>query len=280
MLIVIDPLARRTDGESVRIARDVLCAGAQDATVCVLDRPQAITQALSRRVGRGGRRVVIIGDDRALLRAVRTLHLHGRLGASPLAVVPVGPESSVAVARALGVPTDAVAASRAALSGTDRRLDLLTDDTGGVVLGGLGIPAPRPVLRVVPFVRRPVRQRRRLRVEADGRVLADLDRPVAGVSVRAADGLAEVEVRPGPAAEAVTARATSVTVSGQAFSYRANAMTQGPTRTRTWTVRPGALRLTMPAPPPPPATPAAPTTLVTPPPGPLPRGFPPTYPPR
>jgi hypothetical protein len=245
VLIVIDPLARRTDGESVRIARDVLCAGARDASVCVLDRPQAITQALRRRAG-NGRRVVIVGDDRALVRAVRVLHLHGRLGTSPLAVVPVGPGPSVAVARALGVPTDAVTASRAVLSGTDRLLDLLTDDTGGVVLGALGIPAPAKPLWLV---RRPVRQRRRprLRVEADGRLLADLDRPVRGVLVRASGGLAEVVVRPSPANDGdVTARATSVTVSGPAFSYRANAATQGPTRTRTWTVCPEALRLTVP----------------------------------
>jgi hypothetical protein len=243
VLIVIDPTARRVDGESVRIARDVLCAGVRDATVCVLDKPQAITQALGRRA-RSGRRVVIVGDDRALLRAVRVLHLHGQLGASPLAVVPVGPDPSVAVARALGVPTDAVAASRAVLSGTDQRLDLLTDDTGGVVLGALGIPATE---RLLPFMRRPCRRRPRLRVEADGRVLADLDRPVAGVSVRAAGGLAEVVVRPCPTDADVTVRASSVTVSGPAFSYRANAVTQGPTRTRTWTVCPDALRLTVPA---------------------------------
>ncbi|MEO3751524.1 diacylglycerol kinase [Streptomyces sp. B6B3] len=242
---MIDPTARRTDGESVRIARDVLCAGATDATVCLLDRPQALAQALRRRVGRG-RRVVIVGDDRALLRAVRVLHLHGRLAASPLAVVPVGPGPSVAVASALGVPTDAVAASRAVLTGTDQRLDLLTDDTGGVVLGALGIPAP-PARMWWPTVHRP---RRRLRVEADGRVLADVDRPVSGVSVRAAGGLAEVVVRPCPDDADVTARATSVTVSGPAFNYRANAVTQGPTRTRTWTVSPDALWLTVPFAPP------------------------------
>ncbi len=30
LLVVIDPVARRTDGESVRIAKDVLSAGAHD----------------------------------------------------------------------------------------------------------------------------------------------------------------------------------------------------------------------------------------------------------
>ena len=239
MLIVIAPTARRTDGESVRIARDVLCAGAPGgATVCVLEKPQAMSHVLARS---GDHQVVIVGDDRALLRAVSALHLRGQLQTSPLAVVPVGPPAAVTLASALGVPTDAVAASRAVLSGTDRRLDLLTDDTGEVVLGPLGIPAPGRV-----WWRSMHRPRRRLRVVADGRLLADLGRRVAGVSVRAEGGLAEVVVRPSPAGENVTARVTSVTVSGPAFSYRANAVDVGPTRTRTWTVRPGALRLTIP----------------------------------
>ncbi|WP_394813917.1 diacylglycerol kinase family protein [Streptomyces litchfieldiae] len=246
MLIVIDPTARRTDGESVRIARDVLSAGAGEVKVCVLEGPHALTRVLARR---NGRRVVIVGDDGALLRAVRLLHRTGELGTSPLAMVPVGPGPSVAVARALGVPTDAVAASRAVLTGTDRRLDMLTDDAGGVVLGPLGIPAPRSRSSGATGLwwRTVHRPRQRLRVEADGRVLADVDRPVAGVSVRAANGLAEVVVRPSPAGAELSARATSVTVSGPAFSYRADALDQGPTRARTWTVRPGALRLTVPA---------------------------------
>ncbi|MDT0270105.1 diacylglycerol kinase family protein [Streptomyces sp. DSM 44915] len=247
--MVIDPTARRVDGESVRIARDVLCAGASDdVKVCVLDQPQAMPRALARRKGR---QVVVVGDDRALLRAVRLLHREGALGARPLGLVPVG--APVAVARALGVPTDAVAASRAVLAGHTRRLDVLTDDAGGVVLGGLGIPAPAagpPIAawrRAVPFPRPRARAGERLRVEADGRVLADLDRPVAEVSVRPADGLADVVVRSGRPEREVRARASSVTVFGSTgFSYRANAVNLGPTRARTWTVRPGALRLTVP----------------------------------
>ncbi|WSA47602.1 diacylglycerol kinase family protein [Streptomyces sp. NBC_01803] len=246
--MVIDPTARQTDGESVRIARDVLCAGsaAGDVKVCVLDQPQAMKRVLARK---GGRRVVIVGDDGALLRAVGLLLRSGELGTSPLGLVPVGPGPTLVVARALGVPTDAVMASRAILGGAVRRVDVLTDDAGGVVLGALGIPAPRarvsgPTALWWRTVHRP---RQRLRVEADGRVLADGDRPVAGISVRATDGLAEVVVSAGPTGQGdVRARALSVTVSGPAFSYRADAVDSGPTRARTWTVRPGALRLTVP----------------------------------
>ncbi|WP_324612836.1 diacylglycerol kinase family protein [Streptomyces specialis] len=247
MLIVIDPTARQTDGEAVRIARDVLCAGtgAGDVKVCVLDQPQAMTRVLARA---GGRRVVIVGDDGALLRAVRLLLRSGDLGAHPLGLVPVGPGETLVVARALGVPTDAVRASRAILAGAVRPVDVLTDDAGGVVLGALGIPAPRARASGPALWWRTVhRPRQRLRVEADGRVLADGDRPVAGISLRAANGLAEVVVSPGTAGNGdVRARATSVTVSGPAFSYRADTEDSGPTRARTWTVRPGALRLAVP----------------------------------
>ncbi|MGW8849987.1 diacylglycerol kinase [Streptomyces xiamenensis] len=247
VLIVIDPAARRADGESVRIARDVLCAGvgAGEAKVRILEGPQAMSRALARR---GSHRVVIVGDDRALVRAVRALHRAGELAVAPLAMVPVGAGPAVALARGLGVPTDAVAASRAVLAGADRALDLLTDDAGDVVLGALGIPAPRPPL--VPWWRRgfgtaQVRGER-LRVEADGRVLVVGDRPVTAVSVRAAGGLAEVVVRGG---SEVRVRAASVTVTGQTgqgFRYRADAMDCGPTRARTWTVLEGGLRLRMP----------------------------------
>ncbi|WP_338058189.1 diacylglycerol kinase [Streptomyces avicenniae] len=246
MLIVIDPTARRSDGESVRIAKDVLCAGASGVKVRVLDQPGTLRRVLA---GRGAHRVVLVGDDRTLLAALALLLREGDgLGTAaggPLAMVPVGPVPLLAVARTLGVPTDPVAASRAVLRGGERRVDLLLDDAGGVVPGPLGIPARRQR----PWHWGTRAGRHRLRVEADGDLLADLDRPVAGVSVRPADGLAEVVVRPcGQAAADVRVRVRTVTVSGATFSYRAGAVDLGPTEARTWTVRPKALRLTVPAP--------------------------------
>ncbi|MDX3540028.1 diacylglycerol kinase, partial [Streptomyces sp. MB09-01] len=90
----------------------------------------------------------------------------------------------------------------------------------------------------------------RLRIEADGVLLADVDQPVEDVSVRTCDdgGPAEVVVRTsgGPADSAVTARAKTVTVSGADFRYRADAAMTGPVRRRTWTLRPGAWTLTLP----------------------------------
>lgn len=145
LLVVVDPLARRTDGEAVRIAKDVLSAGAASTKVCLPEGPEEFARALIRR---GSRRLVVIGDDRALLRAVALLHRRRELAACALSLIPVG--SALGLAHTLGVPTGAVAAARAALDGVERRLDLLVDDSDGVVLGMLRIPvlpgAPPPDL--------------------------------------------------------------------------------------------------------------------------------------
>ncbi|MEU9114878.1 hypothetical protein AB0D04_24600 [Streptomyces sp. NPDC048483] len=319
LLVVIDPVARSTDGESVRIARDVLCAGA-GAKICLPEGPEEFARALAKR---GQRRPVVIGDDRALLRVVGLLHKERELGQVPVAMVPVGAPASVALSRALGVPTDTVAAARTVLDGKERSMDLLTDDSDGIVLGGLRIPYGDGEPAEVPYrpgaASRPVEHagsgngsgsvdghrswwgpaartartalsllaptaglglggRRgrvpthRLRIEADGVVLADLDRPVRAVSVvpgvsgtagmaemaegwkgtatsgrrDGGGGLAEVEVRWPGEARPVRARARAVTVSGADFHYRADAVVGGPVRTRTWTVQAGAWRLTVP----------------------------------
>ncbi|MFD9207338.1 hypothetical protein ACFVZM_13820 [Streptomyces sioyaensis] len=323
LLVVIDPDARSTDGEAVRIAKDVLCAGA-GTKICLPEGPEEFARMLARR---GQRRPVVIGDDRALLRVVGLLHKERELAGVPLSMVPVGSPAAVALSRTLGIPTDTVAAARAVLDGGERAMDLLTDDSDGIVLGSLRIPGgseatgagrgasvPRqssavaaadpadaadspaargggPVGAVnghhpwwTPYARTArtalsllgapaggrwaapragaggrggVRRTRvpgqRLRIEADGVLLADLDRPVRGVSVvpgrrSAADGseLAEVVVHWPGGARPVRTRARAVTVSGADFHYRADALVGGPVRSRTWTVQPAAWRLQLP----------------------------------
>ncbi|GGP34603.1 diacylglycerol kinase family protein [Streptomyces melanogenes] len=262
LLVVIDPVARRIDGESVRIAKDVLCAGAQ-AKICWPEGVEEFSRALARR---GSRRPVVVGDDRALLRTVTLLQRErdvcGDVCASGLAIVPVGTAPLVELARSLGVPTGAVAAARAVLEGAPRRLDLLVDDSGGVVLGDLCIPAPplevrpaaptvwgtcRSLVRTLVRAPAPLSVTHRLRVEADGVLLSDLDRPVVGVSVGVGG---DVVVSRGVGVPGVRARARVVTVSGavsgDGFRYRAGQVVAGPVRTRTWTA--GTWTLTLPPP--------------------------------
>ncbi|MCP3769575.1 MULTISPECIES: diacylglycerol kinase family protein [Streptomyces] len=281
LLVLIDPVARRSDGESVRIAKDVLSAGAT-TKVCLPDGPEEFARALARR---GSRRPVLVGDDQALTRAVGLLHRQRELTGCALSLVPVG--GTLSLARSLGVPTGAVAASRAVLDGTERRMNLLVDDSDGVVLGAVRIPpagaarvregnaeeaedaygAPgagqRPWLRTCRSLVRtlvPVGPPRpapapeggpvRLRVEVDGRMLVDLHRPVESVSVLPGPGgTARVEVRPvsvGAEAAPLLAEGHTVTVSGAHFRYRADALVSGPVSTRTWTAREDAWGLTLP----------------------------------
>ncbi|NUP22246.1 MAG: diacylglycerol kinase [Streptomyces sp.] len=276
LLVVIDPIARRTDGESVRIAKDVLSAGAA-TKVCLPDSPDEFARALARR---GSRRPVVVGDDRALTRAVTLLHRQRELAECVLSVVPVG--GVLSLAGSLGVPTGAVAAARAVLEGVERRLDLLVDDSDGVVLGGLRIPPvrepdvpddaatlesgpARPWLRTCQSLVRNLVPAlgtaagapgpARLRVEVDGATLVDLDQPVEAVSVTpgaaGATGVAAVEVRPasvGAEASPLLAEGRTVTVSGAHFRYGAGAEVSGPLRRRTWTVGAGGLRLVLPGP--------------------------------
>lgn len=265
LLVVVDPVARRVDGESVRIARDVLCAGSV-AKICLPEGPEEVARAVGRR---GRRRTVVIGDDRALLRVVALLHRQRELAAAPLAWVPVGSLPSVSVARALGVPLGAVPAARAVLDGVERRLGLLADDSDGVVLGGLWVPAGDAgrryaAVRGTPAVsarsalallartgpRRGSRPGARLRVEADGVLLANVDRPVGRVAVSApaGGGLAEVTVHPRAGHHPVRATARTVTVSGPDFRYRADNRVRGPVRVRTWTALAEGWRLTVPGP--------------------------------
>ncbi len=89
---------------------------------------------------RGGRRPIVVGDDRALPRVVTLLHRERTLATTPLAMVPVGPPAAVSLASALGIPTDAVRAARTVIDGLDHRLDLLVDDSDGVVIGELSVP--------------------------------------------------------------------------------------------------------------------------------------------
>ncbi|MEU5595617.1 diacylglycerol kinase [Streptomyces sp. NPDC020298] len=278
LLVIIDPLARQADGEAVRIAKDVLSAGAA-TKVCLPDDPEEFARALTRR---GSRRPVVVGDDRALVRAVTLLHRQRELAGCLLSMVPVG--GSLALAETLGVPTGAVAAARTVLDGVERRMDLLVDESDGVVLGALRIPpvpvreaetvgptasvasaSGRPWLRtryrslVRTLAARPTRLAAtvpspgpsRLRVEVDGETVIGLEQPVEAVSVTAGmAGVADVEVRPvsvGAEASPLLASGRTVTVTGADFRYRADAGVAGPVRRRTWRVVEGAWGLTVPS---------------------------------
>ena len=344
LLVVVSPSALAVDGESVRVARDVLGAAFAMKAVVPEDLIE-LERVLSRR---GRRRLVVIGDDQALHHVVQLLHRHSELEAGPVGIIPVGKGHKVALARSLGAAGRPVEAARAVARGAERRLDLLVDEDGGVVLSGLripgrGVPGPGSVAgpgerdcarasapgaedppgdrdqEIEPHaacspransgrsgrapdesaeawysrlgrtagaaarsVTAPLRahgggaHQQFLRVEADGRLLADQDHPVGLISVWNAgsqeresprpdrsgrdgaaveladglmltDGLMEVLVsNPAALGGPYRCRAQRISVTGGLFTYEADHALSGPVRGRTWTVEPGAWRLTVP----------------------------------
>ncbi|MET9616430.1 diacylglycerol kinase [Kitasatospora indigofera] len=263
LLVLLDPAAKQTDGESVRIAKDVLCGGA-DVKVAHPESPSELDRVLSHR---GRRRPVVIGSDLALQRVLQALYRQRELGSDPVGLIPVGRPPELNAARALGVPAEPVRAARAILTGVPRELDLLVDDGGGVVLGAVRIAGTgvrrglgrtggwRSLWAKLAAAEQATGKspegsgehpEARLRVEADGRLLADVHRPVrvVQVSLPLGEGVMEIVVRaPGAL---VRARAASVTVAGRGFGYEADGHPVGPVRSRTWTVHPASWRLLLP----------------------------------
>ncbi|MDR8412064.1 lipid kinase [Nonomuraea sp. 3-1Str] len=241
-----------------------------------------------------GRDPVVLGGDGSLHCLVAALAERGELDSRTVGLVPMGTGNDLA--RALGVPLDPVRAARVAATGEPHALDLLRDDDGGVVVNavhaGVGVEAARTAQPLKPYLRRfayaagsviaGVRTRGvPLRVEVDGRVVADGRRrvlmvgigngrtigggtpitPDAGPADRVADVM--VSFATGPLrrlcyglllklgrhtsrADVVTVRGSRVRLSGPPVHVNADGELIGPYTARTWTVAPHAWRVTLP----------------------------------
>jgi diacylglycerol kinase family enzyme len=190
LLVVIKDDAEGSDEHTVRAAIDALRAQA-DVQVARLAMPGDLDGALHRR---GGRTVVVVGDDDQLHTVVSALHRRNELDETVVALLPDG--SGMDFAASAGIPPDPVAAAQALLGGTERRFDLLIDCRGSVAVNAVQLgrhqrarllggddpetdQAPRPRQRLFPIPARPLH----VRVEADDHVLTDFDRPVLQVTV-------------------------------------------------------------------------------------------------
>lgn len=192
LLVVTNTDAGSTDEASLESSLSVLREGA-DVQVCRTSMPSELESALHRR---GGRTVVVAGGDGTLHNVVSVLHRRNELADAVVALLPFGTGNDFA--RGLGLPLDPAAAAQVVLDGVVRRLDLLEDCRGGVVVNaahvGVGADAARRASSLKPrfgrfayplgAVAAGVRARPlHVRVEADSRVLADFDRPVLMVGV-------------------------------------------------------------------------------------------------
>jgi diacylglycerol kinase family enzyme len=285
-LLVVSRRAGSTDDEEVSAAVEVL-----DAELALCTAPDDLDTALDRL---DGRTLVIAGGDGSLHLAVTKLHLRGMLERTRIGLVPLGTGNDLA--RALEIPLDPAQAAVLVRDGKGKPTDLLLDDAGGVVVNaahvGIGADAAehagqlKPRLGALAYpvgaVRAGLRSTGwRLRVEVDGRIVADSHRRTLMVGIgngrgigggtpllphaEVDDGLLDVMVSQatGPFArirfgaaltsgehltdpQVRSARGRSVTVSGEPVGVNSDGETGVEVRRRTWTVSPGAWTLVRP----------------------------------
>ncbi len=285
-LLIASAKAGSTDDEALTAACDVLGA---ELSLC--EAPDDMDAAFDRL---DGRTLVIAGGDGSLHLAVTRLRARRALESTRIGLVPLGTGNDLA--RVLDIPLEAAEAAALVRDGASRPLDLLVDDSGGIVVNavhvGIGADAaehagrlkPRlgPVAYPIGAVAAGLRSTGwRLRVEVDGRVVADHHRRTLMVGIGNGrgigggtpllpgalvdDGLLDVMVSQatGPVARvrygaALTrgehlqdpavrfARGRSVTVAGEQVGVNADGETGDEVVRRRWSVEPLAWSLIRP----------------------------------
>ncbi|MDF5752095.1 diacylglycerol kinase family protein [Spongiactinospora sp. TRM90649] len=192
LLVIANAAAGGADDDAVERARAVLAAGADVAEATAAD-PARLPALLGEHPGRDP---VVMGGDGTLHALVAALDATGGLGSRTVGLIPMGTGNDFA--RALGLPLDPGEAARVIARGERRRVDLIRDDRGGLVVNalhlGVGVEAVeaaaplKPVLHRLAYAAGALRAGlsttgSRIRVTVDGRVVADGDRKVlmAGV---------------------------------------------------------------------------------------------------
>lgn len=289
-LLLASAQAGSAEDDAIEAARAVL-AEAGPVELVSTATPEELDRALDAC---GSRSLVVAGGDGSLHLAVTRLRARGELADRPIALVPLGTGNDLA--RALGLPLDPAEAARLVLTGRHLPMDLLADDAGGIVINavhvGVGAEAAARAGRLKPLVGllayplgavfAGLRSTGwRLRVEVDGKVLADDHRRSLMVGIGNGpsigggtpllphacpdDGLLDVVVSraTGPLArvrygnalregshltdpDVRTARGRTVTISGEPVGVNADGELGDQVTRRTWTVEPGAWSLLRP----------------------------------
>jgi diacylglycerol kinase (ATP) len=290
LLLITNADAGGNDPESLDKALAVLRA-ATDVQVCATSNQGELDGVLHRR---GGRRVVVAGGDGSLHAVVAALYRRHELADVVVALVPLGTGNDFA--RGAGIPLDPEEAARLVLHGEVRPVDLIVDCVGEIVVNnvhiGVGAEASRqahtwkPRLGRLgyllgaaiasvnpPFVR--------LRLEVDGEVVTEFDRPILQVAIGNGanvgggtaltpkadpeDGRMDIMVSYaiGPLArfgyvlnllrgahherdDVLYVRGSSVSVTGQSFYCSADGELFGPERHRTWHIERAAFSMPLP----------------------------------
>lgn len=290
LLLITNSDAGTNDAENLDKALAVLRA-AVDVEVCPTSDQGELDGVLHRR---GCRRVVVAGGDGSLHTVVAALYRRQELHDVVLGLIPLGTGNDFA--RGAGIPLDPEDAAQLIVKGDVRPVDVIVDGVGGIVVNnvhvGVGVEASRKAHKwkqqlgrigygvgaALAGVNPP---HARLRVEIDGEVVADFDRPILQLAVGNGSTVGGgTEITPdadqesgemdvmvsfavGPLSrlgyasrlrkgehhereDVLYRRGSTVSVSGQAFYCIADGELYGPERDRTWRVEAGAFSMCLP----------------------------------
>ena len=146
LLVVINGAAGSAQDDPVEAALSVLRAGA-DVEVAATASAEDLDDVVARL---DGRRPVVVGGDGSLHALASALDRGGVLGQQPVGLIGCGTGNDLA--RALGIPLSPVAGATVVLTGQPRRLDVLREDGGLLVVNavhaGVGASAGRRAERL------------------------------------------------------------------------------------------------------------------------------------
>ncbi len=300
LLVITNSDAGTSDDETLARALKILSERAS-VEVQSTSNPGELDGVLHRA---GSRRIIVAGGDGSLHAVVSALHRRHELEGAVLGLLPLGTGNDFA--RGTGIPLDIEDAARLILEGEARPVDLLVNEVGEVVVNnvhvGAGAAASRrahrwkerlgsvgvgkvnlgklgyPIGAAITAWHPPLV---RLRVEVDGKVVADFDKPLLQVAIgngasvgggtdltpyaMVSDGQADIMISraTGPLSRVFYAarlglgkhamhaevdyhRGEQVTVSGEEFWISADGEISGPERHRSWRLHPAAYSMVLP----------------------------------
>ena len=135
LLVIKNSGAGTADEESLDAALAIWRASTE-VEVVATSSPDELDEVL---IGVDGRTVVVAGGDGSIHAVVAALHRRGDLAKSTLALLPLGTGNDFA--RTLEIPLEPEDAARLVLEGDPRRVDLLVDETGSVVVNNVHVGA-------------------------------------------------------------------------------------------------------------------------------------------
>ena len=202
LLVITNAEAGTADDEALRTALGILSERAS-VEVHATSQPGELDGVLQRA---GSRRIVVAGGDGSLHAVVSALHRRHELDGAVVGLLPMGTGNDFA--RSLGIPLDPEEAALVIASGEVRRMDLIVDELGEVVVNnahvGAGAAASRrgagvkaklgsigfgkvnlgrlgyPIGALMSAFDEPSVH---IHVELDGKVVTDVDRPVLMLAI-------------------------------------------------------------------------------------------------